>query len=478
MVKTDRDADLPNLCSKTPWRVSLVVERIGPDLLCRVHGGTEHVGAVTLGHWEGGRARVEELVVGRHKEGPLARIVAHRLCRASQSTVVCIAGIHYDNIDSRQIEEISQQVQALSVRAASQLEDMRITQALTASGAMFERIRKLATPLNQNCEEFLDRDSEAIIEDARAAALSEHTGDTGRSVVLFAPLYLSNACPNDCAYCGFRRSASFERTRLSIEEALREAHYLAEAGFRTIDLVAGEIATDTFVVYASEIVEQVRAQTPIQCVNLNLGALSQRQFQRLRSAGATGYHLYQETYDPAVYAVVHRRGRKRDMAGRLEASRWAVEGGFRSIGLGVLLGLSDPAQDLAHLAAHAKALTEIQPDLAVGFSLPRIQPVDGACNYTPKFDISDELFTTCVLFLRKRFPRASVTLTTREAPALRNRLLPLGISKISAEVATSPGGYAARRDRETEQFGISDRRSLTELTRVIADLGLEPVFDS
>lgn len=138
-MKTDEGSGLPDLCSEAPWRVSLVVSWIGPDLLCRIHGGTEHVGAIALGRWDGRRAHVDELTAGRHREGPLARMVADRLCRASRTTVVCLAGIHYDGIDKEQIEDILQEAQALLARAARQLEDVRTARKLAASGALLSR---------------------------------------------------------------------------------------------------------------------------------------------------------------------------------------------------------------------------------------------------------------------------------------------------------------------------------------------------
>ncbi len=475
-MKNKEEANLISLNSEAPWHLSLIVERIGDDLLCRVHGGAEHVGVVALGRWDGQRACVDKITVGEHKEGELATVVAHQLCRAGQTTVVCLVGIHFDGINREQIEEICDAVHTLSARASCQLEDLRIAEGLMASDGMFSRIQAQVPSFYEDCKQHL-RGGDA----KRVSGLCEDSGfardeKSNSSVLLFAPLYLTNACPNDCVYCGFRRSAKFTRTKLSHEEALREAKYLAQVGFRTIDLVTGEIPSDAFVDYVCQIVEGIRQETTIDCINLNLGALSLTQYQSLKAAGATGYHLYQETYDPAIYRKVHRRGRKRDMAHRLEASRRAVEAGFRSMGLGILLGLHDPAMDLASLCAHARVLTELQPDVSIGFSLPRIQPVDKDCSYQSEYEIGDDLFIRCILFLRRTFPDAHLTLSTRESAAIRDLLIPLGITKISAEVKTAPGGYVVKCDDEIEQFSISDQRSLVEMSRVIHKLGLEPVF--
>jgi 2-iminoacetate synthase len=306
-----------------------------------------------------------------------------------------------------------------------------------------------------------------------AAALADNFGNRVR---VFAPLYLANACSNDCAYCGFRRSARFDRSRLSIEQAVQEAKYLAGLGHRTIDLVTGEIATDRFVDYVCEATRAILEATDIRRINLNLGALSTEQYRRLRSAGASGYHLYQETYAPRTYFEVHRRGLKRDLAYRLDGPHRAAEAGFESIGMGILLGLHAVREDLAALAAHARILIEDFPRLRLGFSLPRLQNVDAGCEYSAAAVVDDDEFVKAMLFLRLHFPCAHLTLTTRERPEVRDRLISLGVTKVSAGVSTAPGGYSLDRPG-VEQFDISDRRPLRAIVRLIQRSGGIPTYE-
>ncbi len=296
----------------------------------------------------------------------------------------------------------------------------------------------------------------------------------GGRVQLFAPLYLSDACLNDCAYCGFRKSHRRRRVHLSLERALFEARALAARGLRRIDLVSGEVPTDPFVDQVARAVEAILASTGIERVHLNVGALSVAQFRRLRSAGALACHLYQETYDVEVYRRVHRSGPKRDLAWRLEGPERALRAGFEVLGLGVLLGLAEPAAELAALTHHAERLRAAFPGVSLGFSLPRWVPADRECSFHVEHALDDGLFERCLLFVRTRFPDAHLTLTTREGAALRDALLPMGITQLSAGVRTAPGGYGAE-PGGTEQFQVGDGRSLEEVAQAVRAAGLIPV---
>jgi len=252
-----------------------------------------------------------------------------------------------------------------------------------------------------------------------------------------------------------------------------------------VDLVTGEIPADPFVEYVCEVTAALLERTDITRVHLNLGALSTEQYGRLRQAGAVGYHLYQETYDPEAYFRVHRSGAKREMAFRLEAPRRVAEAGFPYIGLGVLLGLGGLRHDLASLAAHAVLLREDNPGLGVGFSLPRVQTMEADPDYAPARPVSDDDFVRAMLFLRLADPEAHLTLTTRERPEIRDLLLRYGVTKLSAGVSTAPGGYAADeltsddggRPAAREQFRVSDERSVAEVTALIKEAGLTPILD-
>lgn len=470
-----RPIDL-RLSSGPPWRLEYEVESIGTDYLCRIHGGDRHIGAVALSEWNSDRATTECLTALGHKEQGIAAHAAHSLCAASRRRVSCLAGIHFDSLSRSEIETIVQAVHALTRQAAEQLERQRLKEALDAPACLLSRIESMGVELSREIDDFMALSCNEAMDLARTRAAAALADNFGNRVRLFAPLYLANACSNDCVYCGFRKSARFDRRRLSIEQAVQEARHLAGAGHRTIDLVTGEIATDRFVDYVCEVTRAILDATDIRCINLNLGALSTEQYRRLRSAGAGGYHLYQETYARRTYFEVHERGLKRDLAYRLEGPHRAAEAGFESIGLGILLGLHTLREDLAALAAHARILIEDFPRLHLGFSLPRLQSVDADCEYSAAAVVGDDEFVKAMLFLRLQFPQAHLTVTTRERPEVRDRLVSLGVTKISAGVSTAPGGYTLDRPG-VEQFDISDRRPLPDIVELIQRSGKVPAYE-
>jgi 2-iminoacetate synthase len=462
------------LRSEGPHALELTVERVGPDLLCRVHGGDVHVGSVALSEWREGRARTHCLSAEGHREGSIARHAAHGLCAAARCTVTCVAGIHFDGVSRTDIEAISADAYALARAACARLRDARIRSDLSSPGGLYGRIVERRADYDVE----VDRCLATSIGELSSAVGAE---ESGREVRIFAPLYLSNACTNDCVYCGFRRSSEYERTHLSIDEAVAEAWTLHDRGIRCIDLVTGEIPSDPFVDYVCEATRAILERTGITRVHLNLGSLDEDQYRRLCDAGAAGYHLYQETYDADVYLDVHAAGGKREMASRLEAPHRAAEAGFTYVGLGVLLGLADLRTDLASLAAHAAILSEDCKRLEIGFSLPRVQAMEADPAYSPGRPVSDDDFTRAVAFLRLAHPGANLTLTTRERPEIRDRLLRYGIRRLSAGVSTAPGGYGKTQPgdatRAREQFQVADERSVEEVVAVVRDSGLSPVFE-
>ena len=473
------------LTSDGPHALTFSVERAGRDLLCRVHGGEVHIGATALSEWRGGRAHTQCLSAEGHREDAIARHAAHTLCAAVRCTVTCVAGIHFDGISRADIDLISANAYALARRAAESLRDERLLAELTSAGGTYDRITSRPPEYAERLDELFSMPVATAL-DAHAEEIDAgRAGSFGREVRIFAPLYLSNACTNDCVYCGFRRSSSYDRTRLSLEQAVMEANELAKRGIRAVDLVTGEIPADPFVDYVCEVTTALLEHTDIKRVHLNLGALSTEQYGRLRQAGAAGYHLYQETYDPEAYFRVHRSGAKREMAYRLEAPRRVAEAGFPYVGLGVLLGLGNLRHDLASLATHAALLREQYPELGVGFSLPRVQTMEADPGYAPARPVSDDDFVRAMLFLRLADPEAHLTLTTRERPEIRNLLLRYGVTKLSAGVSTAPGGYAT--DELTlddaggvgarEQFRVSDERSVVEITALLEEAGLTPIFE-
>lgn len=475
------EALLPiRLTSEGPHAVTLTVDRVGDDLLCGVHGGDAHVGSVALSEWRGGRANTRCLSAEGHREEAIARHAAHTLCAAARRTVSCVAGIHFENIGRADIESISAAAYALARRAGELLRDERIAREVAVGGGTHERIAARRAVFEARLSDLFSVPVPDLLERYRDDIEASRSEAFGDAVRLFAPLYLSNACTNDCVYCGFRRSSDYERTRLSIREAVCEAAALGERGIRAIDLVTGEIPADPFVDYVCEVTAAVLGDTDITRVHLNVGSLSTEQYGRLRRAGAAGAHVYQETYDAQAYFANHRSGGKREMASRLDAPRRAAVAGFEYVGLGVLLGLADLRSDLASLVAHGELLREEFPGLDIGFSLPRVQEMEADPEYVPGQPVSDDDFLRSMLFLRLSDPHGHLTLTTRERPEIRDLLLRFGVTKLSAGVSTAPGGYAARGSpgsEAREQFHVADVRTVDDIVALVSQAGLTPVFE-
>ena len=463
-----------------PLRIHLTVEAAGRDLLCRVHGGDAHVGCVALAEWSGDRPRTRCLVAEGHREEAIARQAAHAVCGATRRSVACVAGIHFDGVSRDDIESISRAAYDLAREAAARLRDRRIRDDVERTGTL-RRIEERRLSYAGLLAELFGEPAGTSFERFGERIRQERNARFGKRIGLFAPLYLSSACTNDCVYCGFRRSSPFARQHLTVAEAVNEARLLHSRGLRSIDLVTGEVPTDRFVDYVAEAVEEILARTGIKRVHLNLGSLRTEQYRRLSEAGAAGYHLYQETYDPEVYLEVHRSGAKRDMASRLDAPQRAIEAGFRYVGLGVLLGLADLRTDLASLAAHAELLRDGWPGIGIGFSVPRVQSTGADPDYSPGRPVPDEDFLRSVLFLRMADPAAHLTLTTREPAWIRDRLLDHGVTRLSAGVSTAPGGYSAPETGDgelcREQFAIADERSVREIEQKVRDAGLSVTYE-
>ena len=485
--ESEAQVSLFSLSSGPPWNLECTVDELGLDLICHIHGGESHLGAMALSHWDASRVHTRSLVLEDHKEGPIAVHAAHKLCLASHRTVACIAGIHFDAPTSEQIREISDAAHHLAVQAAYRLKTQRYRCALDASGSMYARVTHDTEALAAQIREFLKRPLEALHQEHQHSLQESQREYFDNKILLFAPLYLSNACLNDCAYCGFRRGVRQHRVHLDLARALEEAKILAALGHRTIDLVTGEIPSDAFIRYICSVIRGIRNETPIVRINLNLGALQQQQYEQLIDAGACGYHLYQETYNPEAYFRVHRDGPKRHMEYRLSGLHRAAAAGFRQLGMGVLLGLHDIASDLAALVRHAEILLRDHPQVRIGFSLPRVQSAQGQLVDPFQGGAPDDDFLKSLLFLRLRFPGAHLTLTTRESARLRDLMIPLGITKMSAGVSTAPGGYKARHPAkpgaimaacathdECAQFEVHDERSLEDVRRSIVRSGRVP----
>ena len=333
----------------------------------------------------------------------------------------------------------------------------------------------------------------------RAHALTQQR--FGKVIRLFAPLYLSNECINNCKYCGFSRDNPILRVTLSIDEVKREANALQQQGFRNLLLVAGEHPKFVSNNYLRDCIAALHPEWP--GISLEVGPMESEEYRPLVHAGAEGLVVYQETYDRNVYAEMHTAGPKRNFDWRLETPERAYDAGFRRLGISALYGLADWRYEALSVAAHASYLLRNCWKASLSISLTRLRPCAG--EFEPLTHLSDRELAQLICAFRLMFPDAGLVLSTRESPKLRDGLIPLGVTMISAGSHTEPGGYTgAGREKihhtekgrivelaagssewqtadghatnATSQFEIADQRSPRQVAELLRRLGYEPVW--
>ena len=325
-------------------------------------------------------------------------------------------------------------------------------------------------------------DLDALLSPAAAGSLEELAKKShdvtvarfGKTMHLFAPLYLSNECVNQCTYCGFAVNNAIARHTCSPDEVGAEAEVLACKGFRHLLLVSAEHPRLVSPGYLVECVAAARSHVP--SVSLEVQTWSRDVYESLVAAGAEGMVVYQETYDRTVYKTHHLHGPKSDYDARIGALERAGDAGFRRLGLGVLVGLADPRHDLLLLAAHARYLVKHYWRAEVTISLPRLRPAAGFAGPDPGSAMSDGELVQALCALRLFLPDVGLVLSTREHPVLRDGLVRLGVTHMSAGSRTEPGGYL-NPERAEEQFAVEDARSPAEVVRSIRSAGYDPVWE-
>ena len=304
----------------------------------------------------------------------------------------------------------------------------------------------------------------------------------GRRLVLFAPLYISNLCGNECLYCAFRaRNPAVQRRALTQAEIAHETRLLVEQGHKRILLVAGEsYASDglSYVLRSIETIYSVRSgRGEIRRVNVNVAPLTVDEFRALKATGIGTFQLFQETYHHQTYARVHVGGRKRDYDWRVGAMDRAMQAGIDDVGIGVLFGLFDWRFELLALLQHIRHL---ERRFGVGphtISVPRLEPAVGSdMSRHPPQPVSDVDFRKLVAILRLTVPYTGIIMSTRESPNIRRETFALGVSQISGGSRTNPGGYAQGEEHAEAQFAVGDHRPLDDVIRDVAALGYTPSF--
>ncbi len=302
----------------------------------------------------------------------------------------------------------------------------------------------------------------------------------GKRLVLFAPLYVSNLCKNDCVYCGFRVSnRKLKRATLTLEQVKKEIESLVSQGHKRVLLVSGEGLGESALDYTIKCIETIYSTKvgngEIRRINVNIAPLSVEGFKRLKEAKIGTYQLFQETYHYPTYKKVHPGGPKSDYLYHLTAMDRAFKAGIDDVGIGILFGLYDYRFEILALLQHIKHL---EKEFGLGphtISVPRIEPADGApLSYNPPFPVSDREFKKIIALLRITVPYTGIILSTRETPKMRREAFALGVSQISAGSRTNPGGYSS--EDSGEQFSLGDHRTIDEVIYDVCKFGYIPSF--
>jgi len=295
----------------------------------------------------------------------------------------------------------------------------------------------------------------------------------GRTIALYAPLYLSNFCSSYCTYCGFHSHNRIKRFKLTAEQMDQEMQYLAKQGLENILILTGESYNVTPVSYLKEAVEIAKNYFP--SIALEVHPMETKEYEELFECGVDGITVYQETYDRKRYSEVHVSGTKSNYDFRYGTPERAAKGGIRSISMGILLGLVDVALDLFALYEHLRFMEKNYPGVEYSVSFPRLRDIKGKS--FARCDVDDITFVKIICLTRTLFPRVGINLSTREELRLRDHLLELGITRMSAGSNTSVGGYTLiDEEAQDPQFDVSDRRPVSEIVAMLKQRNFDPVF--
>jgi len=356
--------------------------------------------------------------------------------------------------------------------------------------ALLEKARPKKTEQGVTCAGLTHREASVLlaceipekIKEMYALAAEIKQAFYGNRIVMFAPLYLSNYCVNGCTYCPYHyQNKNICRKKLTQEEVKAEVIALQDMGHKRLAIEAGEDPVNNPIEYILECINTIYSihhkNGDIRRVNVNIAATTVENYRKLKDAGIGTYILFQETYHKESYEKLHPTGPKHNYAYHTEAMDRAMEGGIDDVGLGVLFGLELYKYEFAGLLMHAEHLEAVHGVGPHTISVPRLKKAD---DIDPtKFDngISDEIFEKIIALIRIAVPYTGMIISTRESEAVRGRALNLGISQISGASRTSVGGYTEEeRPHDSEQFDVSDQRTLDEVVRWLMELDHIPSF--
>ena len=306
----------------------------------------------------------------------------------------------------------------------------------------------------------------------------------GNRIVMFAPLYLSNYCVNGCTYCPYHaKNKTIPRKKLTQEEVRKEVIALQDMGHKRLALEAGEDPKNNPIEYILECIDTIYSikhkNGEIRRVNVNIAATTVENYRKLKEAGIGTYILFQETYHKESYLELHPTGPKHNYAYHTEAMDRAMEGGIDDVGLGVLFGLDKYRYEFAGLLMHAEHLETVWGVGPHTISVPRLRNADDIDIDSFTNGISDDIFAKIIACIRIAVPYTGMIISTRESRDCREKVLKLGVSQISGGSKTSVGGYAdseAEDEKGSEQFEVSDTRTLDEVVKWLMEMGYVPSF--
>ena len=367
-------------------------------------------------------------------------------------------------IDDKYIEEVLKEAE----RSKDREIELILNKAQDFKGLNHREVALLLKTENQ---EYINRIYEI------AGKIKKHI--YGNRIVMFAPLYVSDYCVNNCSYCGYKVKNSFERRRLSMEEIRREVVILEEMGHKRLALGAGEDPKNCDIDYILKCMETIYNMKfkngEIRRLNINIAGTSLENYRRLKDVGIGTYILFQETYHRETYEKVHISGPKSDYEYHLNSFSRAMEAGIDDVGAGVLFGLADPYYEVLSLMLHNEYLEE---KYGVGFhtiSVPRICKIEGEDLSEYEHIVDDEKFKKIVAILRLAVPFTGMILSTRENHSMRSQLIKIGISQISAGSSVDVGGYN-KRDKKNSQFEVTDNRTAKDIIDWLLEENLIPSF--
>jgi len=292
----------------------------------------------------------------------------------------------------------------------------------------------------------------------------------GNSILIFTPIYISDYCENACTYCAFSARHHMKRHHLYVSEIEYEAKLIASSGIRHILMLTGEAPKRADITYLQSAVAVLKKHFSAPAIEIY--ALDSNGYKKLASSGADALTIYQETYDRSLYPLYHPSGPKSDYDFRLEAPERALSNGFRAVTVGPLLGLADCIFEAVSTTVHLDYLEQKFPAAELSVSLPRIRPICNEISVT--YPVHDREFVQMLLAFRLLKPHIGITVSTRESRSMRNALLRLGATKMSAGVSTAVGGHSS--NDASGQFEIDDSRSVDEMKSDLLNLGFQPIM--